>query len=147
MYLSAIDEATLIAATGPALQRAGVGSVKILAYDHNWDRPEYPLYILGNDSSSPWVAGSAFHCYAGDVSAQSKVHELYPEREIHMTECSGGDWAPEFWSTLVWNVLYVGSTINWGQSINHWNLALDSNGMYDVATVSHIARCHAVCRR
>ncbi len=40
---------------GPALAAAGFGTTKILAYDHNWDHPEYPQTVLSDaqpDSTS-----------------------------------------------------------------------------------------------
>jgi len=57
------------------------------------------------------------------------VHQAYPDKEIHFTECSGGDWAPDFSSNLAWNTinLYIGSVQYWARSVMHWNLALDAN--------------------
>lgn len=66
-YLAADDEAAFIGANlGPAFSVAGLSSVKIIGYDHNWDNPSYPETVLANASASTYVAGSAFHCYAGD---------------------------------------------------------------------------------
>ena len=37
------DQAAFIGGhLGPALAAAGFGGTKILAYDHNWDHPDYP---------------------------------------------------------------------------------------------------------
>jgi glucosylceramidase len=111
---------------GPAIERAGLGT-KILAWDHNWDEPGYPIEVLDDPGAKRHLAGSAFHCYGGDVSAQSAVHEAHPDRGIWFTECSGGDWAPVFGDNLLWNVstLLVGSTRNWSKGVLLWNLALD----------------------
>ena len=89
-YLAATDEATFIGASlGPALSAAGLSGVKILGYDHNWDQPSYPETLLANSTAASYMAGTAFHCYAGDVSAQSTVQSAYPGKGIWFTECSG----------------------------------------------------------
>ncbi|WP_158944465.1 hypothetical protein [Granulicella sp. S190] len=61
---------------GPGMRVAGLDT-EVLAYDHNWDHPEYPLEILSDSSAGPFVAGSAMHCYGGDPSAQSVIHENF----------------------------------------------------------------------
>jgi glucosylceramidase len=128
-YLSAADEATFIGANlGPALSSAGLSRVKILGYDHNWDTPSYPETLLANSSAAAYLAGSAFHCYDGDVSAQSTVESVYPNKGIWFTECSGTV-GSSFASDLSWNAenLLIGATRNWARSVSLWNLALDQN--------------------
>jgi len=127
-YLAASDESNFIANNlGPALAGAGLGSVKILAYDHNWDTPSYPETVLAS-SAANYVAGTAFHCYAGDVSAQSQVKTAYPSKDIWFTECSGTV-GSNFAGDLVWNAenLLIGATRNWARGVSLWNLALDQN--------------------
>jgi len=113
---------------GPKLAADG-GSTKILDYDHNWDLPSSPLTVLADPVAGPYVAGVAWHCYAGDVSAQGPVHDAYPAKDAYFTECSGGEWAPDFASTFDWTVknLIIGSTRNWAKGVLMWNLALDEN--------------------
>ena len=78
--MAAADQAAFIGSyLGPALAEAGFGNTKILAYDHNWDRPDYPQSVLSNAMARQFVAGAAFHCYGGDVSAQSQVKTAYPD--------------------------------------------------------------------
>ncbi len=128
-YLAAADEATFIGANlGPALSAAGLSDVKIIGYDHNWDEPSYPETLLANSSAANYLAGSAFHCYAGDVSAQSTVALAYPGKGIWFTECSGTV-GSSFAGDLAWNTenLLIGATRNWARSVTLWNLALDQN--------------------
>jgi glucosylceramidase len=128
-YLPAIDEAAFIGGSlGPAMNAAGLSNVKILGYDHNWDQPSYPQTLLANSSAAKYLAGSAFHCYAGDVSAQSTVESAYPAKGIWFTECSGTV-GSKFAGDLLWNVenLLIGATRNWARSVSLWNLALDQN--------------------
>lgn len=106
-------------------------TTKVLAYDHNWDHPEYPAEVLQKLSAhaNNIIAGTAYHCYGGDVSAQTATHTLFPERKIFMTECSGGDWATNFNDNLIWDMdnLFIGVLNNWGNGSTKWNLALDQN--------------------
>ena len=127
-YLAATDESTFIANNlGPALSAAGLGTVKVFAYEHNWDNTAYPESVLGS-SAAQYVAGSSFHCYAGDPSAQSVVNTAFPAKSIWFTECSGIT-STTFAGDLVWNAehLLIGATRNWARSVSLWNLALDQN--------------------
>jgi len=111
---------------GPLLARERMGTV-ILDWDHNWDQPDSPLRVLADSVARRYIAGVAWHCYGGEVSAQTKVHDAYPALDAYFTECSGGEWAPSFADNLVWNVrtLIIGATRNWARGVLLWNLALD----------------------
>lgn len=125
-YLAATDESTFIANNlGPALNTAGLGNVKLFAYEHNWDDTAYPESELAS-SAAQYLAGSSFHCYAGDPSAQSTVETAFPSKDIWFTECSGIT-SSTFSGDLVWNAehLLIGATRNWARSVSLWNLALD----------------------
>jgi glucosylceramidase len=127
-YLAASDESTFIASNlGLALNTAGLGNIKIFAYEHNWDNTAYAESVLGS-SAAQYVAGSSFHCYAGDPSAQSTVETAFPAKDIWFTECSGIT-SSTFAGDLVWNAehLLIGATRNWARSVSLWNLALDQN--------------------
>ncbi|MEK3885504.1 carbohydrate-binding protein [Paenibacillus sp. PL2-23] len=129
MRMESIEQADFIKNhLGPAFSNNHI-STKILAYDHNWDRPDYPLGILNDAQAKAYVAGSAFHCYAGDPSAQTTVYNSHPDKGVWFTECSGGAWSTDFGANLKWNVsnLIIKSTRNWGKSVLLWNLALDQN--------------------
>jgi len=126
MRMDANEEAAFIRHLGPLLASAGM-KTQILIWDHNWDEPAYPLAILADPAARRYVAGTAFHGYAGSVDAQSKVHDAYPEKGIYFTECSGGEWAPDFGGSLKWNAhtLLIGAVRNWAKTVLLWNLALD----------------------
>ncbi len=113
---------------GPKLKAEGL-NVKILDYDHNWDLASSPLTVLADQTANPYVAGVAWHCYGGDVSAQSTVHNAYPDKETYFTECSGGEWASAFGENFAWTLktLIVNSTRHWSKGVLMWNLALDEN--------------------
>ncbi len=143
-------EAAVINQLGPLLRDNGFGSVKILGYDHNWaehpdditdagtlgvpPEPNYP-YDLLNTTAAQWIAGTAYHCYAGDVSAQTAMHNAHPDKDIYFTECSGWHGVNDspstvFNDTLKWHAknLTIGVTKNWSKTLIDWNLALNSQG-------------------
>lgn len=108
---------------GPALDKAGLHP-KVLVYDHNWDKPEYPISVLSDDAASRYAAGTAWHCYGGDPAAQSAVHEKFPAKDTWETECSGGTWQKG--NLLATTArLIIASTRNWAKSVVLWNIALD----------------------
>jgi glucosylceramidase len=110
---------------GPALKAAGL-STKIIVYDHNCDRPDYPTTILADPAASGFVDGSAFHLYAGDISALTTVHAAYPNKNLYFTEqytASSGTFAGD----LQWHMtnVIIGSMKNWSRNALEWNLAND----------------------
>ena len=113
---------------GPLFASAGIQTL-ILDWDHNWDLPSSPLAVLADTTARKYVNAVAWHCYAGDVSAQDNVHAAYPSKDAYFTECSGGGWAPVWADNLKWFVgtLIIGSTRGWAKGVALWNLALDEN--------------------
>ncbi|HEY0599404.1 glycoside hydrolase family 30 protein [Brevundimonas sp.] len=113
---------------GPRLRDAGI-TTKILDWDHNWDLPQQPLAVLADERARPFIAGVAWHCYGGDVSAQSRVRDAWPDKDVFFTECSGGEWTPGFADSFTWTMknLIIGSTEHWARGVLMWNLALDEN--------------------
>jgi glucosylceramidase len=105
------------------------GSPLILDWDHNWDKPESPLEVLADRQAAPFIDGVAWHCYGGDVSAQTPVHAAHPDKNAFLTECSGGEWDNGWADSLRWftRELIIGSTRGWSRGIVLWNLALDEN--------------------
>ena len=85
--------------------------------------------MLGDPVARPFVAGVAWHCCAGDVKAQTPVHDAFPDKDTWFTECSGGEWKTNWSETLPWMVrnLIIGSTRGWARGVLMWNLALDEN--------------------
>lgn len=113
---------------GPAFEKNGIAT-KIIGWDHNWDAAWYPTQLLKDKEASKYLAGTAFHCYAGEVSGQTKVHDAFPKKGIWFTECSGGNWSTDFGYNMKWNMsnLIIGATRNWAKSVILWNMALDEN--------------------
>lgn len=111
---------------GPAFARAGI-KTKIIIYDHNADRPDYPISILNDAAARKYIDGSAFHLYGGTVDAISSVHEAHPDKNLYFTEQWVG--APGNYQTdISWHVenLVIGATRNWCKTVLEWNLASDT---------------------
>ncbi len=121
---------------GPLLARENV-AIDILEWDHNWDEPASPLATLSDPDAARYIAGVAWHCYAGDVSAQSQVHAAFPSISTWMTECSGGGWEPDWGRSLAWmtRTLIIGATRHWARGVVLWNIALDE------ASGPHLGGC------
>ncbi len=111
---------------GPTFKRLGIRT-QILDWDHNWDKPQMPLEVLANPTARQFISGIAWHCYNGDVSAQGPVHDAYPDKDAWVTECSGGEWSPNYSQVLGWmtDELIIGASNNWARGTLLWNLALD----------------------
>jgi len=140
MYMEAKDQAIFIkTALGPVFKTAGI-KTKIIVYDHNADRPDYPITILNDAAAKPYVDGSAFHLYAGKISALSKVHEAHPDKNLYFTEQWVGG-PGKFDEDLKWHVstLIIGATRNWSRNVLEWNLAADPS--YGPHTVGGCVTC------
>ncbi|MBK6282227.1 MAG: glucosylceramidase [Draconibacterium sp.] len=110
---------------GPAFKAAGV-KTKIIIYDHNADKPEYPITILNDPEAKKYIDGSAFHLYGGVIENVSKVHEAHPDKNRYFTEQWIG--APgDFGGDLKWHTkqLIIGASRNWCKTVLEWNLAAD----------------------
>lgn len=129
MRLNAPARARLIGDhLGPLLaQRAQ--RTQIFDWDHNWDKPQEPLGVLADPAAGKYVSAVAWHCYGGEVDAQTPVHTAYPDKDAYMTECSGGNWEPVISGglTLQARNIVIGSVRNWARGVLFWNLALDEN--------------------
>ncbi|WP_326834794.1 ricin-type beta-trefoil lectin domain protein [Amycolatopsis rhabdoformis] len=128
MTMDANQQADIINTLAPKLRAAGLPA-KILGYDHNWDVTDFAEQV--NNQAGGNVAGSAWHCYGGDPSAQSKVWNDQ-HKDVFFTECSGHDSdnvASTFADTLRWQGmnLTIGATRNYARTVATWNLALDNN--------------------
>ena len=126
MLMTAAEQATFVKNhLGPAFQAASV-STKIIIYDHNADRPDYPLTILDDAAARNFVDGSAFHLYGGDIGALSTVHDAYPSKNIYFTEQYTSS-TGEFSGDLKWHLknVIIGSMRNWSRNALEWNLASD----------------------
>jgi glucosylceramidase len=127
LKMEALEQADFIKNhLGPAFQANNINT-KIIIWDHNCDLPEYPLQILADADASQYIDGSAFHLYAGNISALSTVKSAYPNKNIYFTE----QWTSkdgDFGGDLKWHIknVIIGSLQNWSRVALEWNLANDA---------------------
>ena len=126
LSMTALQQADFIKnSLGPAFKAANLHT-KIIAYDHNCDQAAYPLTVLNDPQANPFINGSAFHLYAGDISALSTVHYAFPDKQVYFTE----QYTPSngsFGGDLKWHLknVIIGSMRNWSSNALEWNLAND----------------------
>jgi len=111
---------------GPAFKKAGL-STKIILFDHNCDRADYPLAILNDPEIANYIDGSGFHHYGGDLSAMSTVHLARPDKNIYFTEQMVVERAENQNLQIASQVkrLIIGAPRNWSRNVILWNLAAD----------------------
>ncbi len=128
MLMLAADQADFIKNhLGPAFEEADVDT-KIIIYDHNADRIDYPTEILSDPQAAQYVDGTAFHLYGGKIEDLTQLHQAFPDKNLYFTEQWVG--APgDFDSNLTWHMknLIIGAPRNWCKAVLEWNLASDPN--------------------
>ena len=126
MQMTAEEQALFFGnALGPALSAADL-TPKVMAYDHNWDRPDYPETVLRDEKAGALAAGTAWHHYGGDPSVMTKIHEEFPQKDEWVTESSGGTWQTgTIFADEAAELIAV--MRNWSRSYVLWALATDQN--------------------
>jgi glucosylceramidase len=113
---------------GPLLESSGM-PVKIWFLDHNYNLWGRVVGSLEDDKLRKYVNAVAWHGYYGTPDMMSKVHDAYPELEMHWTE-GGPDYTDPNYLTdwCKWGGTFSDVLNNWCRSITAWNLALDEHG-------------------
>jgi glucosylceramidase len=127
LLLVAPDEGAFIKNNlGPAFKAAGIRT-KIIIYDHNADRPDYPISILNDPAARKYIDGSGFHLYGGDIEALTDVHNAHPDKNLYFTEQMVVERENSATINIVSPVkrLIIGATRNWSRNVLEWNLAAD----------------------
>lgn len=127
LLMVAPDQATFIKKhLGPAFKKAGIDT-KIILYDHNADRPDYPISILDDPEANKYIDGSGFHLYGGSIEALTDVHNAHPDKHIYFTEQMVIENPDDKEINIINPVrrLIIGATRNWSRNVLEWNLAAD----------------------
>jgi len=122
------EQATFIKENlGPAFKKAGIVT-KIILFDHNLDRPDYPLSLLYDPEVAKYVDGSGFHHYGGDMAAMSTIHLARPDKNLYFTEQMVVEphRSPTIEIATQVKRLIIGASRNWSKNVILWNLAADS---------------------
>lgn len=128
MVMTAEEEAAFLKqALGPTLRKQHIAT-RIVLYDHNCDRPDYPLTILADKEAAQYADGSGFHLYGGTIDAMSKVHDAAPNKNLYFTEQMVVDQpknGPGLEIAKPVRDIVIGATSNWSRNVLLWNLAAD----------------------
>ncbi len=111
---------------GPAFTKAGLAT-RVILFDHNCDRPDYPLALLSDPEVARYADGSGFHLYGGDIGAMTTVHMARPDKNLYFTEqmVTEDPGSPAIDITEPVIRLIIGATRNWSRNVILWNLAAD----------------------
>lgn len=124
MYMTPEDQAAFIKSSlGPKFEAEGI-ITKIIIYDHNADRVDYPLSILNDPEANKYIDGSAFHLYGGTIDNLEELHLAHPDKNLYFTEQWIG--APgNFKTDFVWHMknIMIGAPRNWCKVVLEWNLS------------------------
>jgi len=119
---------------GPALERAGLGRLKLLVWDHNrgilYQRAKA---VYDDPAASRYVWGAAFHWYVGDHFDNVRmVHDAWPDKHLLFTEGTPVNYDPATVSDWRWGEVYATSILrdvqNWAAGWTDWNVLLDERG-------------------
>ncbi|MBI1389311.1 MAG: glycosyl hydrolase [bacterium] len=118
-YWSAEDQRDFIRDyLGPVFDRESI-QTQIWCWDHNWNRLDFPRLILRDPIAARFTAGVAFHLYEGEVTAQSRLHDEFPDTPIYFTEGSTYKTAGA--------IEIIDIFRNWACSYNAWVIMLDEH--------------------
>ena len=112
---------------GPAFDKNGLDSVKIMIWDHNrgimYQRAQS---AFEDPKASQYIWGTAFHWYVGEHFNNVRIiHDAFPDKKILFTEGSvAGSWPAAY--NLAENV--INDLNNWAVGWVTWNLLLDQDG-------------------
>jgi glucosylceramidase len=119
---------------GPTLQKAGLGAVKVMIWDHNrglmYNRAQV---VLSDPKAAEYVWGTAFHWY-GSYAYENvrQVADAFPEKNLVFTEgCIDKFQADkmDLWSHGEWYAKNELLDLNSGtRAWTDWNILLDEHG-------------------
>ena len=120
---------------GPKLRESTYSNVRIIAYDHNCDVTDFPIYV----AKSKYVYGTAFHLYAGDISALSTVYNSTGKPVLFTEQYTGKD--GDFGGDLGWHIqnVVLGALNNMSTTAIEWNLCSDPS--YSIHTSGGCNTC------
>lgn len=112
----------------PALDRAGLGDVKILIWDHNreriMDRADTEFAFPGAKEA---IWGLGFHWYSGAYFEEIDLYrQTYPDREILETELCFGASVPKEKRAPAYASEYLNCLRHGVSGICDWNMLLDA---------------------
>jgi glucosylceramidase len=113
---------------GPLLESTGTPT-KIWLLDHNYNLWGRVLDMLEDEKLRKYSNAVGWHAYYGTPDMVTRVHNAYPDAEMHWTE-GGPDYTDVGYLNdwCKWGGIFNGALRNWCRSVTAWNLALDEVG-------------------
>ena len=125
MTMNASDEGQFVHDDlAPALRAAHLRT-EIYGYDSNWFAGSARFArTLAKGPAAPDLTGISSHCYFGEPTVMSTLHDLHPNLDELVSECAVGRKRLGFTTSE----LEIGAFRNWASAVNLWNIALDPKG-------------------
>lgn len=111
----------------PLLRKNGMDEVELWIMDHNYILWRRAKWMLDDPDFKAVVKGAAFHPYEGPAEAMTKLHEMHPGIDMHMTE-EGAAFSQTGEVICSTGIGFVNMMRNWSRSIFCWNIALNEAG-------------------
>lgn len=139
LFTAATERDFLKKYLGPTMQKGGLGSKKIVVWDHNRDLMNQRAHVIFDDpEASKYAWGMGFHWYETWAGEQPmfdnvrKVHEAYPTKNLLFTEgCVERFDAKkyQFWGNAErYGISMINDFNNGTVGWTDWNILLDENG-------------------
>lgn len=117
---------------GPTLEKAGLGHVKIIIWDHNRDQLLHRADVAYSDpEANRYIWGTGFHWYMQDKFDNVRLHhDCWPDKHLIFTEgCQEFGTHFRSWKTGERYARSIISDLNaWTEGWIDWNLVLNSSG-------------------
>jgi glucosylceramidase len=143
------DQLNFIRQLGPMLDSHKL-KTRIFVHDHNWtlsdnerkasatdvrlDPLDSVTQMLSDPTAARYIAGSAWHCYAGGVDDMRRVYttlrQRFPDKQILCTESTGwGRNRGAWFGDVEWGMRHnwLGGPQAGAESAIQWNLVMDHN--------------------
>jgi glucosylceramidase len=113
---------------GPALSSASLDT-KIWLLDHNFNLWGRVMDLLSDPDVYRFVDGVAWHGYAGEPDAMTRVHDAFPSKSAYFTEYGPLLTDADYLSGWAkWSASYAQILRNWARCAVAWNLLLNEKG-------------------
>ncbi|HUI60212.1 MAG TPA: glycoside hydrolase family 30 beta sandwich domain-containing protein [Steroidobacteraceae bacterium] len=109
--------------SGKSSERAGASKHEAMSRSAERQTSNDDLRLMAANASTGAVTGLAWHCYFGNPTYMTGVHNAAPNSLQIVDECATG--TGDIFPT---SELLISSLRNWASSVALWNLALDPSG-------------------
>jgi len=117
---TAQEQAEFIAEhVGPEFARQKLDT-KIWCWDHNFEPLGWPKNVVGDPKAAKYIDGTGFHHYEGRPEAMTRLHDMFPSKQIYFTE---GSTFGTPGAIAIMDILR-----NWSRSYNAWVSIINDQG-------------------